>query len=312
MTRPAHDVGDDTVVLTATITVDGVTGTKTFTLTVKAAPDNSGGLGHVQDDAENAVITYAYGDSKDAVTQDIGLGDAGILHGSVITWTSGYEDVISISETATAGEYTGTVTQSADSDVVVTLTATATDPDDDTVFSTFTFDLTVKAIELTDAEKAIEDYENVYIGYADGDSESSVTKDLTFCGAVLNGSTVTWSSGNPAYVSHTGTVTQPAYGSGNVDVTITATIQNGSAKLTKRFTVTVVSKESSTAAEALALDLADLAIGYYGSDSESSVTTHVVLPTIGGWGSVIAWESSDESIITANGTVSAPLTPTPG
>jgi hypothetical protein len=96
------------VVLTATITVDGVTGTKTFTLTVKAAPDNSGGLGNVQDDAENAAINYAYGDSQESVSLDIGLGRTGLLHGSVITWTSGNEDVISISETATDGEYTGT------------------------------------------------------------------------------------------------------------------------------------------------------------------------------------------------------------
>jgi hypothetical protein len=91
-----------------------------------------------------------------------------------------------------------------------------------------------------------------------------------------------------------------------VDVTITATIENGGAKLTKRFIVTVVRKESPTPAEALAHDLADLAVGYYGSDSESSVTTHVVLPAIGGWGSEISWESSDESIMTADGTVSRP------
>ncbi len=60
----------------------------------------------MQDDAENALITYAYGDSQDSVTMDIGLGDTGLLHGSVITWASGNEDVLSISETAADGEYT--------------------------------------------------------------------------------------------------------------------------------------------------------------------------------------------------------------
>jgi hypothetical protein len=117
---------------------------------------------------------------------------------------------------------------------------------------------------------------------------------------------VTWHSGNAAYVSDTGAVTQPAYGAGHVDVTVTATIKNGSATLTKRFTVTVVSREAPTPAEALALDLTGLAVGYYGSDSESSVTTHVILPTLGGWGSMVSWESSDESIIAPDGMVTRP------
>lgn len=303
VTRPDFAAGDETVVLTAELTKDGITDTKHFTLTVRALPDNSLGLAEVTDDAESALITYAYGDGQDSVTADIGLGDTGLLHGSVITWTSDNDAVISISQTASDGKYTGTVTKPLDADVPVTLTATAADPEDGSVFASFSFVLTVKKVELTGAEKALEDYELVYIVYGDGDSEAHVTQNLTFSGAVANGSTVTWRSGDVAHVSNTGAVTQPDYGLGNIDITITATIKNGNATLTKRFLVTVVAGGSLTPAQALACDFADLDIGYYGDDSEDSVTTHVTLPTLGDSGSVILWESSDESVIGTDGTV---------
>ncbi|MEA4920341.1 MAG: immunoglobulin-like domain-containing protein [Clostridiaceae bacterium] len=306
--RPEYADGAATVVLTAEITVDGITNTKTFTLTVKAKTDDSQGFGDVSDDVENALITYFDGDSQNSVTLDVALGDTGLLHGSAITWTSGNEDVLLISDTAENGAYTGTVTRPAygSPDVDVTITATATDPGNAAVYSTYTFTLTVKAVTLTDLEKAAEDYDYVYIVYAVADSASSVTQDLTFNEGVVNGSTVTWKSSNTAYVTDTGAVTRPSTGLGNADVTITATINNGSATLTRRFTVTVISKEPSSPSEALALDLAALEIGYYGDDGADSVTTHIVLSKTGDYGSTISWASSDEGIISADGTVSRP------
>ncbi len=303
VTRPNHDADDAAVVLKASITVDGLTEEKTFTLTIKKQSDDSDGLGDVRDDAEYARITYAYGDSQNSVTQDIALSAIGLLHGSALTWASDSENIV-IAETAAGGAFTGTVTQPAlgEPDVTVTLTVTATDPEDAEKTAEQTFVLTVKAIELTDSEKASEDYEHVDVTYAEGDSADSVTQDLTFAADVPNGSTVTWTSSNTDYVSNTGVVTRPAEDAGNKDVTITATITNGTATITKTFSVTVARADELSESDALTQDVNALEIGYYGSDSAASVTTHVTLPTSGAQGSVITW-ASDNAAIASDGTV---------
>ena len=305
VTRPDNGDGDATVVLKATITIDGLTQYKEFTLTVKEKADDTDGLGNVRDDAKYARITYVYGDSQDSVTDDISLSDTGLLHGSALTWTSDSESIV-ISETAQDGVFTGTVTRpeigEPDVTVTLTVTATATDGNNEVKTAECTFVLTVKAVELTDAEKASADYEYVDITYADGDSADGVSRDLTFVSAVPNGSTVIWESSDTAYVSDTGAVTQPENNEGNKDVTIIATITNGSATIKKTFSVTVVRAELTEAA-ALAQDVAALDIGYYGDDWAESVTTHVTLPTSGANDSVITWQTDNEAVIAADGTV---------
>jgi hypothetical protein len=109
VTRPDYSEtvnNDASVVLTATITIEGKTATRDFNLTVKAISTRADGLGDVRDDAESARIVYADGDSRTSVTDDISLGDTGVLNGSVITWTSD-NDAVVISETASGGFYTG-------------------------------------------------------------------------------------------------------------------------------------------------------------------------------------------------------------
>ncbi|MBQ8525435.1 MAG: S-layer homology domain-containing protein [Clostridia bacterium] len=54
-----------------------------------------------------------------------------------------------------------------------------------------------------------------------------------------NGSKIYWKSSMPEYISDTGKVTRPDYGSGDADVVLTAYIINGSATLYRDFTVTV-------------------------------------------------------------------------
>ena len=66
---------------------------------------------------------------------------------------------------------------------------------------------------------------------------SAVTGNLTLPVSGTRGSTISWSSSNPAVLSNTGLVTNPD--SGQVIVTLTATITKGTTTLSKVFTVTV-------------------------------------------------------------------------
>ncbi|MBB3112854.1 alpha-L-arabinofuranosidase [Paenibacillus phyllosphaerae] len=75
---------------------------------------------------------------------------------------------------------------------------------------------------------------------------SQQTADLTFPVLGKAGSTIAWSSSDPAVVSADGKVTRPAAGQGDKKVTLTAKITNGTAQDTKTFTV-IVWEEGSTA-----------------------------------------------------------------
>jgi hypothetical protein len=101
-----------------------------------------------------------------------------------------------------------------------------------TVFTeTYTIDLDTPAV--------IADKDALTISYGDGDSYASVTKNIILPVTGQNGSTITWSSDDLAIVSNDGLVTRPSYGTGDKTVTLTATIQKGTASETKTFTITV-------------------------------------------------------------------------
>ena len=153
VTRPAAGAGEADVELTATIVKNGYTATKTFSVTVIEAPEDSDGLEEVTDDAGKAKIYYAYGDNAAGVTQDLQLGSEGLLYQSVITWTSSDPDTVAIGELTEGDNVYGAAVTRPDkgsADRQVTLTATATDPDDETRTATATFErITVKAVVNT-------------------------------------------------------------------------------------------------------------------------------------------------------------------
>ena len=99
---------------------------------------------------------------------------------------------------------------------------------------TKTFDFTVLADPSSDG-KAEYDAANLTVDGLDAVTGNVVlpTTTGTF------GSTVAWESSNPAVLDATGTVTRPAFGSGDVDLTLTATTTNGTSSATKAFPVTV-------------------------------------------------------------------------
>jgi len=110
--RPSFDTGDKEVILTATITKNEVSDTKTFQVTVLKQPATDEEA--VAQDTEDLVIGYASGDSANAVTQNLTFPTSG-ANGSTVTWTSDKTAIISNSGLVTRPSY-----ESGDADVTVT------------------------------------------------------------------------------------------------------------------------------------------------------------------------------------------------
>ncbi|SIQ30029.1 InlB B-repeat-containing protein [Domibacillus enclensis] len=104
--------------------------------------------------------------------------------------------------------------------------------------TTETYTITITRAQSDDA-LAAEDKEALAIGYAQGDSASSVTKDVTLPVSGGKGSVITWQSSDEDFVSSSGTVTRPLFTDGDQAITLTASIKKGEAIETKTFTLTL-------------------------------------------------------------------------
>lgn len=113
---------------------------------------------------------------------------------------------------------------------------------------TLTFLLPASAILLvgcggsstsSDDTRVAMDASAVAITYASGDSATAVTKGLTLPSVgAQGGSSITWSSSNPAVVSAAGKVSRPPYGV-DASVTLTATVAYGGAQKAVAFPIVV-------------------------------------------------------------------------
>ena len=243
-------------------------------------------LDSVAADKDALDISYAGTDSVTSVTQALTLPTTGD-NGTTITWVSSDTTVIAND---------GAVTRPA-ADATVTLTATITKNE---ASDTKTFTLTVKKT-LSDAESVAADKAALDIGYAGTDSATSVTQDMTLPATGASGTTISWTSSDTTVIANDGAVTRPA---ADATVTLTATITKNEASDTKTFTLTV--KKTLSDAESVAADKAALDIGYAGTDSATSVTQDMTLPTTGASGTTISWASSDTTVIADTGAVTRP------
>ena len=282
VTRPLTQ--DANVTLMATISIDGISDTKTFTITVKAQMTEAQAVA-----AAKAALTigYASGDSATSVTQNLTLPAAGI-DGSTVAWESNASTVVSNA---------GAVSRPSVSDATVTLTATITvgassDSKD--------FPITVIA-QMTAAQAVAAAKAALEIGYQSGDADSTVTRDLSLPTTGANNCSIAWSSSDPA-ISSTGKVTQPV--GNDLPVTLTATITCNGASDTKDFIVVV--KAQMTDAEAVAAAKQALVITYADGDSAVSVTQKVGLPSSGSSNCAISWSSNNQNCIVDDGTVQRP------
>ena len=132
---------------------------------------------------------------------------------------------------------------------------------------------------------------------------SAVTEDIELPVKGVNGSTIEWTSENPAITIQktdtacTGKVTRPAMGQPNAEGTLTAKISYGTANTDKKFDVTVLAEytdqqRADLDAESLKETMGDL----------STVTADFTLPKVGELGSVITWESTNSAVTPEDGT----------
>jgi arabinan endo-1,5-alpha-L-arabinosidase len=89
-----------------------------------------------------------------------------------------------------------------------------------------------RLIPRTDAQVATAVYNELTLG-----NTAAVTGNMTLPTTATRGTSISWASSNPAVISNSGSVTTPA--TGQVTVTLTATIKKGSATVQKAFSVTV-------------------------------------------------------------------------
>ena len=223
VTRPAYNEEDVDVTLTATITINGKSVTKEFTLTVKA---------------EEVTIEQLLAEAKEALTlgvkevaESITLPTTG-KHNSTITWTS---DNAAISNT-------GVVTRPAypAKDVVVKLHATITIEGQSVSKIIF---VTVKAKEATTEQLLAEAKEALELNVRE------TTENIALPNEGKNGASISWSSSNTDVIdviANNGIVKQPTYTEGSKTVKLTAIIKINGKEVTKEFTVTVKAIDTPT------------------------------------------------------------------
>ncbi|MBT2291878.1 glycoside hydrolase family 127 protein [Paenibacillus albidus] len=157
------------------------------------------------------------------IENDLTLPATGI-YGSQISWQSSRPDVIGSD---------GTVTRPAPGqpDAELVLTATLTKGN---ATATREFQATVLRV-LSDQEKVDLDKDAISLG-----DVSAVIQDLKLpTEGSRYGSAISWKSSDPTVVAVDGKVTRPAAHSGNAEVSLTATVKNGSASGIRTFMVTV-------------------------------------------------------------------------
>ncbi|MCL2307787.1 MAG: InlB B-repeat-containing protein [Proteobacteria bacterium] len=140
-------------------------------------------------------------------------------------------------------------------------------------------------------------------------AENNVTANLvTLPTSGASGTTILWSSSNTAVVSNTGAVTRPSFGSGDANVTLTATISKGTVSDTVVFNL-IVKELAPTDAQAVAADKATLtwSVIQGTNTAENNVTANLAaLPLTGANGTTISWLSSNTSVVSNTGVVTRP------
>lgn len=162
-------------------------------------------------------------------------------------------------------------------------------------------------VRLSDQDSVAADKADLELTFAPGDSAGSITNSLgQLEEGGANATTITWTSSRPEILSSNGqSVQRQAYTTGDIPVTLTASIRRGDAVDTKDFEL-VVRKLPATDSESVGLDMASLEILFSGSDSAAGVTRGLVFPIWGNYGTDIVWISSNTNFVSHNGWVTRP------
>lgn len=269
----------------------------------------------VKADADGLTFDMIRGPNQDAehIIYDLCLPNSG-ENGSVIAWVSSDNSVINANE-----NNLGNVTRplAAQGDKKVTLTATLSSG---LATAQKVFDLTVIAQESTDIppEKLHAQLDYSWLTYAVilnqneyNANPPDVTTDLSLPKQGENGSDISWITSDESVIAIDGTVTRPSASKSDngfrYSVTVTAEITNGDYKLEKSFPVRVdclsaTSDELDVNAACAKLTMDQIC----GFNTQDCVLSNLTLPTSGLYDCEIAWDSSDQSIIATDGTVTLP------
>ena len=144
-------------------------------------------------------------------------------------------------------------------------------------------------------------------GSGQNDSPGRVVASMNLITTWSRDTTVTWASNKPQYVAPDGTVTRPAFGSGDQVVCLTATISKGTNSATKSFLVVVLQAENpdigAVSAAAAALTFGTIKNA---NTAANQIVSDLSLPTAGLNDTSITWQSDKLAVITAGGAVTRP------
>lgn len=239
-----------------------------------------------------AVSSLPDGISADAITEGFDLPVTG-PYGSKITWTSSNTDVISVDAnghvTVKRPEFTG------GGGVAAVLTAKL-----ERGLVTAEANINVQVLEQTPSTPTeIVRGDKALLELPSTIKSTSVSEGFTMPVTGTFGSTITYSS-NSSYVSvdnATGVVTivrPPFTDGGTQNVTLTATLKNGSATETKAFELGILENDPATDYEKAVYDVNNVFIG--GIDINNVRQSSFVLGDKGNYGS-LSWNSSNENYI---------------
>ena len=187
------------------VPVGGALQYESITVYVKPVPFNA-----ARSDLE--AISF---ESEYVTATNLTLPTTGTVNSSNIEWSSTHPGIISTTGTMVLPEST----------TEVTLTATATKDTD-----TYTKDYVITVVGIgTRLQAQLDDLEAL---------PATTTEDLTLAPTTADGTTIAWTSSNTTYITDAGAVTRPT--DADVDVTMTATVTEGSIVKTRPFVVKVL------------------------------------------------------------------------
>ncbi len=293
VTNPSPEIGNQTVTLTATITLNTAQATKEFTVMVKStdAADVNSDSGWL----DTAILNG--NSAPDNIRTNLNLPTTG-QYGSSISWVSSDEAVVKTDGTVTNPKF-------VDGDKKVVLTAAISKG---TATFTKQIKITVKTVDASDDEAVYADASRLETAVLNGNvSLDCVTTDLVLPTAGQNGSTIVWSSSDAITVSVEGKVTRPAYLDGDKSVMLTATLKKGEISCQKAIKVIVKrldGKDSDRFEEDVNWVDAYKTLG--ANLSQYSIYLDLTLPDKAPNGSLITWVSSNISAISDDGRVTRP------
>lgn len=238
---------------------------------------------------DQVALVYGQGDSASSVTRNLTLPSA--LGEITISWATNNAAVVSNQ---------GVVVR-PNADTVVTLTATLTLRE---VSETKVFQITVKAAEAAatpeEALAALQIFSST-LQFNTATNRYTTTTDL-FLPTRSMKLDIVWTSPNPAVINTAGKVVRPAWGQSDQTVILVASVGDA----TREFIITV--KAIDVKPTNIVLSDAYDALLLAGGISGNVVTSDINLPnTVGTDGATVTWESSNDLIITNDGSVYRPV-----